>query len=220
MQNAECRMQKHGRQASRITHHASRITFHVSRSTLLLFLSALAALLRPGPDEQADAGDDAVRAAAAGLLAAAAASPFAPSPLVPLPSGALLARKHRSSCWPSRPASSRFSCSAKGGAVSTGLTLGARIANALVSYVRYIGKMFWPRGPLDSLPAPGALAGVGGGGSAVVAAGRFRGRDLAGAETALPGGGLAVVLRHAGAGDRAGAGGHPVHGRPLYAICR
>ena len=32
----------------------------------------------------------------------------------------------------------------KGGAVSTSLSLGARVANALVSYVRYIGKMFWP----------------------------------------------------------------------------
>jgi tetratricopeptide (TPR) repeat protein len=32
----------------------------------------------------------------------------------------------------------------KGGAVSTSLSLGARIANALISYVRYIGKLFWP----------------------------------------------------------------------------
>ncbi len=32
----------------------------------------------------------------------------------------------------------------KGGAVSTSLTFGQRIANALVSYVRYIGKTLWP----------------------------------------------------------------------------
>jgi protein O-mannosyl-transferase len=32
----------------------------------------------------------------------------------------------------------------KGGAVSTSISLGARVANALVAYVRYVRKMFWP----------------------------------------------------------------------------
>jgi tetratricopeptide (TPR) repeat protein len=32
----------------------------------------------------------------------------------------------------------------KGGAVSTVLTLGQRVGNALISYVRYLGKMIWP----------------------------------------------------------------------------
>ncbi len=51
------------------TGYCPRSTFHVSRFTLLRPLSLL---LRPGLDEQADAGDSAVRPVAIGLLAAAA----------------------------------------------------------------------------------------------------------------------------------------------------
>ena len=43
----------------------------------------------------------------------------------------------------------------QGGAVSTSLTLGERIANALVSYARYIGKMFWPKDLSILYPHPG-----------------------------------------------------------------
>jgi protein O-mannosyl-transferase len=43
----------------------------------------------------------------------------------------------------------------KGGAVSTSLSLGARVANALVSYVRYIGKMLWPSDLSILYPHPG-----------------------------------------------------------------
>ena len=43
----------------------------------------------------------------------------------------------------------------KGGAVSTSLTVGQRIANALVSYVRYLGKMFWPLDLSILYPHPG-----------------------------------------------------------------
>ncbi len=43
----------------------------------------------------------------------------------------------------------------KGGAVSTSLSLGGRIANALVSYVRYVGKMFWPVDLSILYPHPG-----------------------------------------------------------------
>ena len=43
----------------------------------------------------------------------------------------------------------------KGGAVSTSLPLGGRIANALVSYVRYIDKMFWPVDLSILYPHPG-----------------------------------------------------------------
>ena len=43
----------------------------------------------------------------------------------------------------------------KGGAVSTSLTPGARIANALVSYVRYIRKLFWPSDLAVLYPHPG-----------------------------------------------------------------
>ena len=43
----------------------------------------------------------------------------------------------------------------KGGAVSTSLSFGARVANALVSYVRYIGKLFWPENLSVLYPHPG-----------------------------------------------------------------
>jgi protein O-mannosyl-transferase len=43
----------------------------------------------------------------------------------------------------------------KGGAVSTALTFGERVANALVSYVRYIGKTFWPKNLSILYPHPG-----------------------------------------------------------------
>jgi tetratricopeptide (TPR) repeat protein len=43
----------------------------------------------------------------------------------------------------------------KGGAVSTSLSVGARVANALVSYIRYIGKTFWPVDLSILYPHPG-----------------------------------------------------------------
>jgi tetratricopeptide (TPR) repeat protein len=43
----------------------------------------------------------------------------------------------------------------KGGAVSTSLSLGGRISNALVSYVRYMGKMVWPQDLSVLYPHPG-----------------------------------------------------------------
>jgi protein O-mannosyl-transferase len=43
----------------------------------------------------------------------------------------------------------------KGGAVSATLSVGARIANALVSYIRYIGKTFWPVDLSILYPHPG-----------------------------------------------------------------
>ncbi len=43
----------------------------------------------------------------------------------------------------------------KGGAVSTALTVGERIANALVSYVRYLKKTFWPDDLAVLYPHPG-----------------------------------------------------------------
>ncbi|HZQ47689.1 MAG TPA: tetratricopeptide repeat protein [Verrucomicrobiae bacterium] len=43
----------------------------------------------------------------------------------------------------------------KGGAVSTSLTVGARMANALVSYLRYVGKLFWPENLSVLYPHPG-----------------------------------------------------------------
>jgi tetratricopeptide (TPR) repeat protein len=58
---------------------------------------------------------------------------------------------------------------AAGGAVAslTNLTLGERIANAVVSYLRYVGKMFWPTDLSVMYPHPGhwpvwlvAIAGI------------------------------------------------------------
>ena len=43
----------------------------------------------------------------------------------------------------------------RGGAVSTSLTVAERIANALVSYVRYIGKTLWPENLSVLYPHPG-----------------------------------------------------------------
>ena len=43
----------------------------------------------------------------------------------------------------------------QGGAVSTSLSVGARIANALVSCVRYIGKLLWPENLSVLYPHPG-----------------------------------------------------------------
>jgi protein O-mannosyl-transferase len=43
----------------------------------------------------------------------------------------------------------------KGGAVSTSISLGARVANALVSYARYLSKMFWPQNLSVLYPHPG-----------------------------------------------------------------
>ncbi len=44
----------------------------------------------------------------------------------------------------------------KGGAVSTTISLGARLCNALVAYARYIGKMFWPQKLSVLYPHPGS----------------------------------------------------------------
>ncbi len=43
----------------------------------------------------------------------------------------------------------------KGGAVSTSLTVGERLGNALVSYARYLGKMWWPENLSVLYPHPG-----------------------------------------------------------------
>jgi tetratricopeptide (TPR) repeat protein len=43
----------------------------------------------------------------------------------------------------------------KGGAVSTSISLGARVANALVAYVRYIRKTLWPNDLSILYPHPG-----------------------------------------------------------------
>jgi tetratricopeptide (TPR) repeat protein len=44
----------------------------------------------------------------------------------------------------------------KGGAVSSSLPFPARLANALVSYLRYVGKIFWPQNLSVLYPHPGS----------------------------------------------------------------
>src|SRR6266850_6413629 len=48
-----------------------------------------------------------------------------------------------------------FQVQKHGGAVSVSLSVGQRIANALVSYVRYMGKLFWPENLSVLYPHPG-----------------------------------------------------------------
>jgi len=47
----------------------------------------------------------------------------------------------------------------RGGAVSTSISLGERVANALVSYARYLGKTVWPINLSVLYPHPGHWAG-------------------------------------------------------------
>jgi tetratricopeptide (TPR) repeat protein len=56
----------------------------------------------------------------------------------------------------------------EGGAVSTSISFAARLANAVVSYVRYLGKMFWPVDLSVLYPHPGSWPASIVGGAAVL----------------------------------------------------
>jgi tetratricopeptide (TPR) repeat protein len=154
MQNAECRRQRLG---AKITHHASRITFHVSRFTpvpasvwyimallcfslglmskpMLVTLPFVLLLLDFWPLQRFRLST--IESQRSTLLRLAAEK--APFFLLAAASSVVT-----------------FIAQQKGGAVSTSLSLGARISNALVSYVRYIGKMLWPRDLSILYPHPG-----------------------------------------------------------------
>ena len=90
--------------------------------------------------------------------------------------------------------------------------------NALDSYVAYIGQTCCPMGLAAFYPFPladAALALEGrrrdGGGR-----GNLGGRAGLAAGESLPGGRVALVSGHVGAGDRVGAGGRAGDGRPLH----
>src|SRR5262249_45647697 len=53
-----------------------------------------------------------------------------------------------------------FEAQKHGGAVSTGISFGPRVANALVSYARYIGKMVWPANLSVLYPHPGTWPAI------------------------------------------------------------
>ena len=117
---------------------------------------ALPVLLRPRLDEQADAGDVAVRHVAAGLLAACAASN---STLNAQRSTVRRLVREKIPFFALAAAASvvTFVVQKHGGAVAAveNLPLGARSGNALISYCRYLGKLFWPTDLAVFYPHPG-----------------------------------------------------------------
>ena len=99
------------------------------------------------------------------------------------------------------------------------LPFALRLCNVLTAYLRYIGGMIWPfdltmfypyQTQLDAtyvtyaVIAAEVLLVI----TCLAVCGAFYGRRV-------PGRRLVLVSRHPGAGDRAGAGRRPVHGRPL-----
>ena len=154
MQDAECRMRKPGAEiaqhGSRITHHASRFTpvpasvwyitallcfsLGLMSKPMLVTLPFVLVLLDFWPLQRFRLS--AIQSQRATLFwLAAEKTPFF---LLAVASSVIT-----------------FIVQQKGGAVSTSLSIGARAANAVVSYVRYIGKMLWPRDLSILYPHPG-----------------------------------------------------------------
>ena len=112
------------------------------------------ASVRPGPDEQADAGDRAIRAAVARLLATGAVSELGQHTPDHGPRTARKSQIVNRTLLEKLPflALSAASCvvtvwaQSRGGAVVpvAVLTFGQRVANAVVAYAGYLGKMLWP----------------------------------------------------------------------------
>ena len=96
------------------------------------------------------------------------------------------------------------------------LPLETRVANALVSYVSYIGKMIWPYRlavfyPYSETFPMWQVAGAG----LLLGCCIFPG-DSCSPQATLSYGGMAMVSWNPCAGDRSGAGGRTGHGRPVY----
>ena len=137
------------------TNKVHPVTFHVSRFTFLL---AGTSVFHLGPDVQTHAGDPAVRAAAAGLLAAAphriricSHPPHHPTRLVgeKIPFFLLAAVASALTIFVQLQGRALESLSSR--------PVSARIANALVAYAGYLGKTFWP----VDLPIPIRWSGIG-----------------------------------------------------------
>jgi tetratricopeptide (TPR) repeat protein len=154
MQNAECGMQQPDAGS---THRVSLFRYHVSRFTpvpaagwylLALLFFSLGLMSKP------------MLVTLPFVLLLLDFWPlqrFRPSPLGPRssPLWRLLAEKAPFFLLAAASSVVTFIAQRKGGAVSTSLSLGARVANAVVSYIRYIGKMFWPRDLSILYPHPG-----------------------------------------------------------------
>ena len=82
-----------------------------------------------------------------------------------------------------------------------------RVANALVSYVVYLAKTFWPARLAVFYPYPSEIPVWQAIAAAAGAGGHHRGGSRRAAVAALRPGGMALVPRNTRAGDRAGAGG-------------
>jgi tetratricopeptide (TPR) repeat protein len=175
-QNAECRM---GQPDTGTTHKASRFTFHVTRFTrvpafawYLLSLGCFALGLMSKPMlvtlpfvlllldfwplrrmQRADGG----RQNQASLVTHRISRLRRQSSIANGQSPILLLVLEKVPFLLLAAASSvvTFVVQRKGGAVSTSLSFGARVANAVVSYMRYIGKMLWPRHLSVLYPHPG-----------------------------------------------------------------
>ena len=183
-------------------------------SSVFHLLSPLPVLLRPGLDEQADAGDVAVCDVAARLLAAGENAECRMRMRMQATDTHHATRIRftlRSCCSKSsRSSSSRLSASVvtfvvqkRGGALAAGesLPLGARVGNALISYCRYLGKLFWPTDLAVYVSAPRALAAGEGAAGGRGDPGHFGAGLGAAAAVSLFADGVAVVLRDAGAGE-------------------
>ena len=221
IEQSECRSPRvRSAQGPQPVGHASLITYYSSTSS--------PSLLRPGLDEQADAGDVAVRDVAAGLLALGenAECRVQNARRRHGTRTTLHARVSRSFVLGKVPFFAlaavasilTFVVQKRGGAVTAAenLPLGARVGNALISYCRYLGKLFWPTDLAVFYPHPGHWPL----GKVLLAGGLLLGISAlvccAAAAVSLFAGGLAVVCRDAGAGDWTGAGGRTGDGGSLY----
>ena len=146
--------------------YVKKSTVH-AKSTVQSLLRNGAGVLCAGLDEQADAGDVALRPVAVGLLAVARVSSFkfsVSSPGTPSPSIhqsinpllRLLLEKLPFFGLAAAASIVTVVVQKQAGALTTGesIPLGIRGGNALISYCRYLGKMFWPTNLAVFYPRP------------------------------------------------------------------
>jgi tetratricopeptide (TPR) repeat protein len=154
MENAEASDTQH---ATRITDHGSRITHHASRYYLLsLFFFACGLMSKPMlvtvPFVLLLLDYWPLRRLSFPILQHSNTPSLPRSAAPPL---RLMLEKLPFFTLAAVSSVITFIVQSKGGAVSTSLPIGARLANALMSYVRYLGKLFWPGKLSVFYPHPG-----------------------------------------------------------------